>query len=62
MHFPLESVHSVVSKGLVDLDISHEEFIRLLKEKDEYERMKEDLTSENEEYKIMRPSSIKSKT
>ena len=43
------------------MDISHEEFIRILKEKDKYERMKENLRSENEEYKIMRLSSIKSK-
>ena len=41
--------------------MSHEEFIRILKEKDKYERMKENLRSENEEYKIMRLSSIKSK-
>ena len=44
------------------MDISHEEFITILKEKDKYEKMKENLRSENEEYKIMRLSSIKSKT
>ena len=49
------------SQALIDLDISHEEFIRILKEQDKYERMKENLRSENEEYKIMRLSSIKSK-
>ena len=43
------------------MDISHEEFIRILKEKDKYEKMKENLRSENEEYKIMRLSSVKSK-
>ena len=32
-----------------------------LKEKDKYEKMKENLRSENEEYKIMKLSSIKSK-
>ena len=42
--------------------MNHEEFIRILKEKDKYERMKENLRSENEEYKIMRLSSIKLKT
>ena len=41
--------------------MSQEEFIRILKEKDKYERMKENLRSENEEYKNMRLSSIKSK-
>ena len=44
------------------MDISHEEFITILKEKDKYEKMKENLRSENEElYEIMRLSSVKSK-
>ena len=57
----LNSIETLVSQALIDLDISHEEFIRILKEKDKYERMQENLRSENEENKIMRPSSIKSK-
>ena len=44
------------------MDISHEEFVTILKEKDKYEKMKENLRSENEEYKIMKLSSVKSKT
>ena len=44
------------------MDISHEEFVTILKEKDKYEKMKDSLRSENEEYKIMRLSSIKLKT
>ena len=43
------------------MDISHEKFVAILKEKDKYEKIKENLRSENEEYKIMRLSSIKSK-
>ena len=43
------------------MDISHEDFITILKEKDKYEKMKDDLRSENGEYKIMRLSSGKSK-
>ena len=44
------------------MDISHEEFITILKEKDKYENMKENLRSENEElYEIMRLSSVKLK-
>ena len=52
--------HSIetISQALINLAISHEEFIRILKEKDKYERMKENLRSENEEYKIIRLSSI----
>ena len=58
----LNSTETLISQALIDLDISYEEFIRVLKEKDKYEKMKENLRSENEEYKIMRLSSIKSKT
>ena len=57
----LNSIETLISQALIDLGISHGEFIRVLKEKDKYERMKENLRSENEEYKIMRLSSIKSK-
>ena len=55
------SIETLKSQALIDLDISHEEFIRILKEKDKYKKMKKNLRSENEEYKIMRLSSIKSK-
>ena len=57
----LSSMETLIFQALIDLDISHEEFIKILKEKDKYERMKENLRSENEEYKIMRLRSIKSK-
>ena len=58
----LNSIETLISQALIDLDLSHEEFIRILKEKGKYERMKENLRSKDEEYKIMRLSSIKSKT
>ena len=57
----LNSIETLISQALIDLDISHEEFIRILKEKDKYEKIKENLTSDNEEYKIMKLISIKSK-
>ena len=43
------------------MEISHEEYITILKEEDKYEKMKDNLRNENEKYKIMRLSSIKSK-
>ena len=43
------------------MDISHEEFVTILKEKDKYEKVKDNLRSENRQYKIMRLSSVKSK-
>ena len=53
---------TLISQALIDMEISHEEFIAIIKEKDIYEKMKENLRSENEKQKIMRLSSIKSKT
>ena len=44
------------------MDISHEEFITILKEKDRYEIMKDNLRNKNREsYEIMRFNSVKSK-
>ena len=58
----LNSVETLVSQALIDMEIGHEEFITILKEKDKYEMMKENLRSENEKYEIMRLSSVKLKT
>ena len=41
------SIETLMSQALGDLDISHEEFKMILKEKDRYERMKYNLISEN---------------
>ena len=35
------SIDTLISQALVDMDISHEEFITILKEKDRYEMMKD---------------------
>ena len=43
----LNSIEPLISQALGDLDISHEEFIMILKEKDKYEKMKYNLISEN---------------
>ena len=41
------SIETLMSQALGDLDISHEDFIMILKEKDRYEKMKYNLISEN---------------
>ena len=56
------SIETLVSQALIEMEIGHEEFITILKEKDEYEKMKKNLRSENEKHKFMRLSSVKSKT
>ena len=37
----LNSIETLISQALIDMKISHEEFITILKEKDKYEKMKE---------------------
>ena len=58
----LNSIETLISQALIDMEISHEEFIAIFKEKDQYKKMKENLRSENEKQKIMILSSVKSKT
>ena len=58
----LNSIETLVSQALIDMEISHEEFITILKEKDKYEKMRDNLRSENKKYEILRLSSVKSKT
>ena len=53
-------IETLMSLALNDLNISHEEFIMILKEKDRYEKMKYNLISENgdEKQKTTKLSSI----
>ena len=44
----LNSIETLIFQALIDMEISHEEFGTILKEKDKYEKMKESLRSENE--------------
>ena len=48
----LNSIETLIfiSQALIDIEISHEEFIAILKEKDKYEKMKDNLISQNEKY------------
>ena len=52
---------TLISQALID--ISHEELITILKEKDRYELMKENLKNKNgESFEIIRFNSVKSNT
>ena len=44
----LNSIDILISQALIDMDISHEEFITILKEKDRYEMMKDNLRKKME--------------
>ena len=59
----LNSIDTLISQALIDMDISHEEFITTLKEKDRYEMMKENLRNKDRvSYEIIRFNNVKSKT
>ena len=58
----LNSIKTLVSQALIDMEINHEEFVAILKEKDKYKKMKVNVRRENENQEIIKLSSIKSKT
>ena len=62
----LNSIKSLISRVLIDMEISHEEFTTILKEKDKYEKMKENVRNiseklEKEKTENMRLNSVNSK-
>ena len=58
----LNSIETLVSQALIDIEISHEEFITILKEKDKYEKMKENVENVSEKQENMRLNSVNSRT
>ena len=58
----LNSIETLVSQAIIDMEISHEEFITILKEKDKYEKTKENLREKLEEkQENMRLNSVNSR-
>ena len=57
----LNSIETLTSQALIDMEINHKEFITILKEKDKYEKMSNNFRSENEKYEIMRLKKKKEK-
>ena len=45
----LNSIETLVSRALIDMEISHEESTAILKEKDKYKEMKENVRNLSEE-------------
>ena len=43
MHAKLNSIETLISQALIDLEISHEEFKTIANGKEKYEKMKEDI-------------------
>ena len=58
----INSMETLVSQALTDMEISQKEFFTILKEKDKYEKMKENVRNVNEKQKNMRLNSVDSRT
>ena len=62
----LNSIEALVSQALIDMEISHEEFITIFKKKDKYEKMNENLRNINDKLEDktenMKLNSVNSRT
>ena len=57
----LNSIETLISQALIDMELSHEEYSTILKETEKYQRMKDNLKSENEK-RISKDISCKQRT
>ena len=55
----LNSIEALVSQALIDMEISHEEFVMILAEKRKYEKMKENVKNASENQENMRLNKAK---
>ena len=58
----LNSIEALVSQVLIDMKKSCTEYITILKEKNKYKKMKENVTIVSEKQENMRLNSVNSKT
>ena len=57
----LDSIETLVSQALTDMKISHEEFNGIIREKQKYERTKENVKNVSEKQENVRLNSVNSK-
>ena len=57
-----KSIETLVSQALIDVEISHEESVTILNERDKYEKMKENLKNLNEKQQNIKLNCVNSKT
>ena len=55
------SIETLISQALNDMEISHEEFITIFKEKDRYEKMKKNIKDRNENKKTRNHKTVQYK-
>ena len=58
----LNSIATLVSQALVDIEIRHEELVMIFKEKDKYQKMKENVRNVSEKQENIRLNSVNSRT
>ena len=63
----LNSIRALITQELIDLEIIHEEIVAIFKEKDKYEKMKENVRNVSElnsaeKQERMRPNNVNSRT
>ena len=56
----LDSIETLVSQALADMEISHEQFYTIIKEKQKYERMKENVKNVSAKQENLRPNNVNS--
>ena len=57
----INSIETLLSQTLTDMEISHEEFIAIFKEKDKYQKMKENVRGVSEKQENLRLNSVNSR-
>ena len=58
----LNGIKNLVSQALIDMEISHKEFVTILNERDKHEKINENLKNVSEKQENMRLNSVNSKT
>ena len=58
----LNGIKNLVSQALIDVEISHKEFVTILNERDKHEKINENLKNVSEKQENMRLNSVNSKT
>ena len=57
----LNSIKTLISQALIDMEISHEEFVAIFKEKDKSEKMKENVGNVSERSSAEKQKNIETK-
>ena len=57
----LNSIETLVSQEMIDMEKNYEKFVTILKKEDKYEKMKENVKNISEKQECMRLSSVNSK-